>query len=49
MKNYYHEFHIPVMGTGHSVDTPIRVACLGITSVLIPGYRQAKITEERKE
>ena len=22
------------MGTGHSVDTPIRVACLGITSVI---------------
>ena len=34
MKNYYHEFHIPVMGTGHSVDTPVRVACLGITSVI---------------
>ena len=34
MRNYYHEFHIPVMGTGHSVDTPIRVACLGITSVI---------------
>jgi hypothetical protein len=34
MKNYYHEFHIPVMGTGHSVDTPIRVACFGITSVI---------------
>jgi len=34
MKNYYHEFHIPVMGTGHSVDTPIRVAYLGITSVI---------------
>ena len=34
MKSYYHEFHIPVMGTGHSVDTPIRVACFGITSVI---------------
>ena len=34
MRNYYHEFHIPVMGTGHSVDTPIRVANLGITSVI---------------
>ena len=34
MKNYYHEFHIPVMGTGHSVDTPISVAYLGITSVI---------------
>ncbi len=31
---YYHLFHIPVMGTGHSVDTPIRVAPLGITSVI---------------
>ncbi|MDO9565397.1 MAG: hypothetical protein Q7J15_01435 [Candidatus Desulfaltia sp.] len=34
MQNYYHTFHIPVMGTGHSVDTPIRVAPLGITSVI---------------
>jgi len=29
-----HQFHIPVMGTGHSVDTPIRVAPLGIDSVI---------------
>ncbi|MCH7576023.1 MAG: hypothetical protein IIA59_13010 [Candidatus Marinimicrobia bacterium] len=29
-----HRFHIPVMGTGHSVDTPIRVAHFGITSVI---------------
>jgi len=29
-----HQFHIPVMGTGHSVDSPIRVAHLGINSVL---------------
>lgn len=34
MSSYYHTFHIPVMGTGHSVDTPIRVAPLGITSVI---------------
>ncbi|MBW2568100.1 MAG: hypothetical protein JRD93_09935 [Deltaproteobacteria bacterium] len=34
MQNYYHTFHIPVMGTGHSVDTPIRIAPLGITSVI---------------
>ena len=34
MSAYYHKFHIPVMGTGHSVDTPIRVAPLGITSVI---------------
>lgn len=29
-----HLFHIPVMGTGHSIDTPIRVSHLGIHSVL---------------
>ncbi|MBI4824958.1 MAG: hypothetical protein HY807_00850 [Nitrospirae bacterium] len=34
MTVYYHKFHIPVMGTGHSVDTPIRVAHLGIQSVI---------------
>lgn len=34
MKDCYHTFHIPVMGTGHSVDTPIRVAPLGISSVI---------------
>ncbi len=34
MQNMYHTFHIPVMGTGHSVDTPIRVAHFGISSVI---------------
>ena len=34
MRDYHHTFHIPVMGIGHSVDTPIRVAPLGITSVI---------------
>ncbi len=29
-----HHFHIPVMGTGHSIDSPIRVAHLGIHSVI---------------
>jgi hypothetical protein len=29
-----HNFHIPVMGIGHSVDTPIRVAPFGISSVI---------------
>ena len=29
-----HSFHIPVMGTGHSIDSPIRVAHLGIDSVI---------------
>ena len=29
-----HRFHIPVMGTGHSIDTPMRVARWGISSVV---------------
>lgn len=34
MVSTYHKFHIPVMGTGHSIDSPIRVAHLGISSVI---------------
>ena len=34
MSDTLHNFHIPVMGTGHSIDTPIRLAHLGITSVI---------------
>ncbi len=34
MLDTLHNFHIPVMGTGHSIDTPIRLAHLGITSVI---------------
>lgn len=29
-----HRFHIPVMGSGHSIDTPIRVGRWGISSVV---------------
>jgi hypothetical protein len=29
-----HHIHVPVMGTGHTIDSPIRVAHLGITSVI---------------
>ncbi len=29
-----HSFHIPVMGTGFSLDTPLRVARFGISSVM---------------
>ncbi len=29
-----HQFHIPVMGTSYTIDTPIRVAHYGITSVM---------------
>ena len=34
MSNELQSFHIPVMGIGHSVDTPIRVAPFGISSVI---------------
>ncbi len=34
MTTLAHTFHIPVMGTGHSIDTPIRVAPFGIDSVI---------------
>ncbi|MEX0662145.1 MAG: hypothetical protein WEA58_03835 [Balneolaceae bacterium] len=34
MYHNQHQFHIPVMGTGHSIDSPIRVAHLGINSVI---------------
>ena len=29
-----HTFHIPVMGTGFTIDTPLRVAKYGINSVI---------------
>ncbi|MCX5681254.1 MAG: hypothetical protein NT079_03110, partial [Candidatus Omnitrophica bacterium] len=29
-----HTFHIPVMGTGFSIDTPVKVAPYGISSVV---------------
>lgn len=29
-----HSFSIPVMGTGHSIDSPIRVGPYGIDSVI---------------
>lgn len=34
IKEYKHTFHIPVMGTGFSIDTPVKVACYGISSVI---------------
>jgi hypothetical protein len=30
----HHRFHIPVMGTGFTIDTPLRVARFGISSVM---------------
>ncbi len=32
-----HSFHIPVMGTGFTIDTPLRVARFGISSVISVG------------
>lgn len=32
-----HNFHIPVMGIGYTIDTPVKVAHLGISSVLSLG------------
>jgi len=34
MKDSIHQFHIPVMGLGFTIDTPIRVAHFGISSVM---------------
>ncbi|MDR8393173.1 hypothetical protein NC796_18605 [Aliifodinibius sp. S!AR15-10] len=34
MQTTNHTFSIPVMGTGHSIDSPIRVAPYGISSVI---------------
>ena len=34
MINTPHSFHIPVMGTGFTIDTPLRVAKYGISSVV---------------
>lgn len=34
MKSELHTFHIPVMGTGFSIDTPVKVAPYGISSVI---------------
>ncbi len=31
---YAHSFHIPVMGTGFTIDTPVKVAQYGITSAI---------------
>jgi hypothetical protein len=34
MTNHIHSFHIPVMGTGFTIDTALRVAKYGISSVV---------------
>jgi hypothetical protein len=42
-----HSFHIPVMGTGYTVDTPIKVAHLGINSVI--SIVDHRLTERMRE
>lgn len=37
VNNCCHSFHIPVMGTGFTIDTPIKVAKFGISSVITIG------------
>ncbi len=37
MQSLLHHFHIPVMGLGFTIDSPIRVAPLGISSVISLG------------
>lgn len=47
MTEALHSFHIPVMGTGHSADTPIRVGPFGISSVvsLVDDFLLEKLRE----
>lgn len=33
-RNYPHNFHIPVMGLGYTIDSPVKVAKYGISSVI---------------
>ena len=32
--NTLHKFHIPVLGLAYTIDTPVKVACYGISSVI---------------
>lgn len=36
-ENGYHRFHIPVMGTGFTIDTPLRIGKYGVASVISLG------------
>ncbi|WP_300439040.1 hypothetical protein [Christiangramia sp.] len=51
-----HSFHIPVMGLAYSIDSPVKVACYGITSAisiiednLIEMMRKHYYTENKEE
>ena len=43
----HHTFHIPVMGTGYTIDTPIRVAQFGISSAI--SIIDHRLTEQMRE
>ena len=45
--NKIHTFHIPVMGTGFSIDTPVKVAQYGISSVI--SLVDDKLIEEMRQ
>ena len=42
-----HTFHIPVMGTGYTIDTPIRVAHYGISSAI--SIIDHRLTEQMRQ
>jgi len=46
-RNSGHSFHIPVMGTGYTVDTPIKIAHYGIDSVI--SIVDHRLTERMRE
>ena len=47
LKKRPHSFHIPVMGTGYTIDTPIKVAHYGISSVI--SIIDHRLTEQMRE
>ena len=46
-KERIHHFHIPVMGTGYTIDTPLKVAQYGIDSVI--SIIDHRLTENMRE
>ena len=42
-----HKFHIPVLGLGYSIDTPLKVARYGISSVV--SVVDDELTERMRE
>ena len=44
MKSSPHNFHIPVMGLGFTIDTPLKVAKYGINSTVSIMENSLKLT-----